>query len=239
MQIDMQDIDFLPAHYRQRREKRQRKPWQIGVVVLFVLLLAAAAYGQHRSRRRIEQDLADVLPYYETAVRQTQRLNQLHEQLQREQSRAELLTYLRHPWPRTQIVAAILDRLPDEIMLESLQISRRLPPGQAAPPRLASERRKPKGEEEADLAPAARDLKKLREEDDRMETIVAVTGVSSSSEAPYTYFEHLDNDDLFVQVDPGKVEPQPGDGSLVHRFDVTVTVRPGHGARNGPRGRNP
>ena len=87
MQIDMQEIDFLPAHYRQRREKRQRKPWQIAVVVLFLLLLGAAAYGQYRTRRRIEKDLAEVLPYYEMAVRETQWLDELQQQLRREQSR--------------------------------------------------------------------------------------------------------------------------------------------------------
>jgi hypothetical protein len=238
MQIDMQEIDFLPEHYRQRREKRQRKPWQIAVVVLFLLLLGAAAYGQHRTRRRIEQDLAEVVPYYEMAVRETQWLGALQQQLQREQSRAALLTYLRHPWPRTQILAAILEPLPDEITLESLHISRRLPPGQAASRRQVLEKRESESDDQQSLPPAARDLKGLREEDDRRETVVAVAGVSSSSEAPYAYFERLENSDLFVQVDPGKVEPQQGGRLQEHRFDLTLIVRAGYGTPGGPTRRD-
>jgi len=230
----MHDVDFLPAHYRQRRENRQRKPWQIAVIVACGLLMAAAAYGQYHTRRRIEEDLAAVGPYYEMAARETKWLDDLRQQLQRERSRAELLTYLRHPWPRTQILAAILQPLPEEITLERVRIRRDLPPGKTAPPRPALER--PASEDQPkDLLPSARyDLKTLREEDVGLETIVTLTGSSSTSEAPYAYFNELEGCDLFVQVDPGKVEPEQGDRWQRHGFDLTLIVRPGYGRPGSP-----
>ena len=93
----MHDIDFLPADYRQTRQRRQSQPWRWVVVAGFVVPVVAATLGQRHRRRQIEAELAAMLPQRELAERQNVQLGGLQADLARVRARAELITYLRHP----------------------------------------------------------------------------------------------------------------------------------------------
>ena len=120
----MPDIDFLPPEYRQRVRQRQSQSWRIVVAAAMIGLVAAAAMTQHYRWRRVRADLADVTPAYVAAVTMQDRLAEVQKQLEQARACAELYTYLRHPWPRTQLLAAMVRPLPDEISLQQVQIVR-------------------------------------------------------------------------------------------------------------------
>ena len=119
----MIDIDFLPDQYHQQNAYRQAKPWQIIVVISFLGLVALLAVSQNIRRRLVEKELDALTPAYELALSQTQQLSEVQAKLKQTESHAELITYLRHPWPRSQLLSALLSKLPEEITLQQLQIT--------------------------------------------------------------------------------------------------------------------
>ena len=106
------------------RTARRSQPWQVIVLVAFGALVAAAAYGQHLRRLQIEKELATLEPQYDLALGRNEQLAKIQGELQTAEASAELRTYLRHPWPRTQLLASLLASLPDEVTLQHLQITR-------------------------------------------------------------------------------------------------------------------
>ena len=122
----MIDIDFLPIQYHQKNAYRHAKPWQIIVVTSFLGLVVLVTISQYVHRRFVERELANLTPAYDMALGQMQQLANVQTQLKQMEKEAELITYLHHPWPRSQLLSALLSRLPEEITLQQLQITREL-----------------------------------------------------------------------------------------------------------------
>ncbi len=170
-----------PSSIARNTQQRQSQPWQIVAAVAIVGLVAAAALTQNHRRRSVQDELAIITPAYEAAVNQQNRLADVQARLKAAKAGAELYTYLRHPWPRTQLLTALVAPLPKEITLQQVQILREAPT--AAPP---AEVRPPvdkKTEEEKlkSLPPAERDLAKLRARLDPLQTVVILAGTATES----------------------------------------------------------
>jgi len=229
----MQHVDFLPVEYRQQHLQRQSRPWQLIAVAAFAALVGAAAVLQHQRRTRLEQVLAEVEPQYESIMRQDQELGETQTRLKTAESSAQLLTYLRSPWPRTQILAALLDALPEPVTLQQLQIANELLSNQREPETRPRAERKTDETRQKRLAPAAQDLKQLRDESDRQRTVVHLSGIAQQSEALHEYLESIGKNSLFSKVDLESLENVPGAGGGVH-FSATLRVRPGYSQPDGP-----
>ncbi len=230
----MQDVDFLPVRYRQRRLRRRWQPWRVVVVFVFVVLAATAALSQQGRKRRAEHELAAIGPQYEMAVSQNRRLTEIQTRLAAAREDAELLTYLRHPWPRTQLLAALLTPLPEEITLERLQITHELRQDHVPRQRYRrSETGRQDGETEK-LPPAACDLKRLREQFDEQKTFVLISGTASESAAVHRYLGDLGRSSLFIEADLESLESAEQDPTKRLQFDAALVVRPGYGQPGGP-----
>ncbi len=232
----MQQIDFLPAQYRQRYARRQAQPWQILVVVTVVAVMAAAAVSQSSRRSRVRRELDAVAPKYDLAVSRNAQLAKIQAELETARTRAELFTYLRHPWPRTQLLAAMLAPLPDEITLGHLQITRELPRDQSPNRRRSRAQRKEEEDQLANLPPAARDLKRLRDECDKMETVVLISGVTTDGAAVHRYLGELAKTSLFCKAELDSSESVQGDRPGTEQFHARLVVRWGYGQPGGPTG---
>lgn len=234
----MQDIDFLPDQYRRKHMRRRSQPWRVVVIALFVALLMTAVFAQHRRKQNAEDELAALLPEYDLAMSQNRQLAEISSQLQTVDSSAELCTYLRHPWPHTQLLAALLAPLPDEITFERLQITceSRQPPARTQ--RRSFSERKAEEDELADLPPAARDLKQFRERCDKTETVIRISGTTSRSSALHRYLSALGNARLFSGVELESIESVDSRGleglGGTLKFDAAAVVRPGYGQPGGP-----
>lgn len=232
----MQNVDFLPLEYCQRRLRRQSQPWRIIVVAVFVAMVAVAAYGQHKHRCAMEEDLAALVPQYDLAVSQSDKLANTQSQLQKVQAGAELFTYLRHPWPRTQLLAALLRALPEQITLQTLRITRDVPANRAPTGRRPRSERQTEEEELAKLSPAQRDLKQLRDKFDNMQTLVFISGTTSDSASLHRWLGRLNNTSLFLKAELDSSESVQGDQGRTIQFEATLVVRPGYGRPGGPTG---
>ena len=230
----VQDIDFLPIEYRQQHASREVQPWRIVVVVVFSLLLAAAAFTQYRQKRQAKADLIAVDPAHDAAVGLKSQLTELQARLEAVECDAGLYTYLRHPWPRTQLLAAVVEPLPSEIALYQIQVGTETP---AEPPQ--AEQRPPadsRAEEEKlkKAPPTQRDRKRLCDEWDKLQAVVRIAGITTDTAALYRYLGVLSKHGLFAKAELRSVESLETPQGTMLRFQAILSVRPGYGQPGGP-----
>jgi Tfp pilus assembly protein PilN len=225
------EVDFLPASYYEAGVQRKNITLRVGVVVAFLALIGCAAIYQQHLRILADQQLAELLPQYELAKQETKRLAQLQQLLQIADKQAELCTYLRHPWPRSQILAALAKPLPDEVVLKEISIIREPLPGAVSAPLQTNQ----PGEGAAGKTdPEEHDLIALREHWDKSRIVVKLSGMTDDVLALHRYFGQLDHGELFVKVDVGTIEQNPNPTDRRIQFTARVFVRPGYGQPDGP-----
>jgi hypothetical protein len=232
----MHDVDFLPAEYRQHRARRRVQPWRMAVVVAFLALVAAAASSQLHRRRQLQSDLAALAPQREVIEEQNAQLAGMQAALGEARARAELITYLRHPWPKTQVLDSLLAPMPGEIALERLEVFSEPAGPEPAAGRPSAVERKAEQQAAAKLPPAGLDLQRLRGECDRSRTVVALAGVTSDGAALHRYLGELGRTYLFSKVELRSIEAETPAGGERLRFEAMLIVRPGYGQPGGPEG---
>ncbi len=230
----MLDIDFLPAQYHRRQARKRSKPWHAVAVLAFVGLVAVAAVGQQRQRRLLRAELDLLTPQYEQAAAVNARLAEVQASLNEARAEAALIAYLRHPWPRTQLLRALLEPLPEDILLTELEISNEQPTATRLP-----ERRPQPGDADktrAALTPAERDLADLRQRTDPLQTVIRLAGTTSDGAALHHYLGQLSHRSLFRKAELESIERIDGEADQGVRFRASVVVRPGYGQPGGPAG---
>ncbi len=236
----MNDIDFLPSEYREKHERRQSQPWQAFVAVAIVGLVVTAAVVQHYRRQFVKCDLAMITPVYDSAVEQQNRLANAQKQLEAAKANAELYTYLRNPWPRSQLLAALIAPLPDSITLQEIQILREPAPVAPAPgtppePAKAPTDAKAEADRIKALPPAARDLMNLSNKLNPMQTTIVLVGTANEIAPLHRYIGDLDAKEIFEKAELDCINRIDNDklGGGLH-FRAILTVQPGYGQPGGP-----
>ena len=238
----MQDIDFLPAEYRQKDAKRHTHEWRAAGMFAAVALLLAVAAGQNQEYRRAGERLATATAEYDAAVAQTRQRDELQPRWEAARADAELFTYLRHPWPRTQILAAVLGPLPESITLDRVEIRTDVPRRANASRALSRTQQEAEDAAGAKLPPAARDLRELREKRDPARTVAAISGTTGRVDLVHQYLGELARSPLVAKAELDSLENvtgQPdaeGKEEVDTRFAATIVIRPGYGQPTGPTG---
>ena len=232
----MKDLDFLPPRYGEQHAQRRGNLLRIAAAIVFVALLACGALAQRHRQGRLEAELIEATQRYDEVDVRAQELSAMYLKSKSTTARAELITLLRHPWPRTQIIAAILKPLAEPLTLVQLRISR-----DSLDPRQSSSFNRdiaPLSPEEAakdTRSPAERDLDRLRSETNGTQTLVTLEGLTPEAGALHLYIAKLGGSDLFSKVELLSVEQ---DAALadrdVSRFRIRLAVAPGYGQPGGP-----
>ena len=229
----MQDIDFLPADFKRRRTRRHGRSWQAITLAAAAGIVVLVAMAQSRTLHQIQQQVAETEPERQLLdARQTQ-LDGLRQQLADAEARAELLAYLDHPWPKTQLLAATLHSLPDAIVYNSILLTRDAKRSQASM-RASGDASE---EDAASLTPATRDLRRLQEECDHAVTAIVLKGITSDGIELHRYLDSLNREALVDKVELHSLEATDGESDAKFRFEARLTVRPGFGLPHGPDGR--
>lgn len=230
----MQTIDFLPQKYRDLYAVRRRHLWRLSVLMMFAVIVGGAAAIQHWMKRDARSQLARVAGPHMKAIAINQQLVKINGRLSTARHTAELVTYLRHPWPRTQLLAEIVRPLTDDITLTNIQLTAEAEANQRQPNRRAR-RRLLDEEGEAKGQPAERDLKELRDEFDNAGTTVYVSGVATNMASLHSYLGLLGVSSLFRKTELASLESMEGDfNQEASRFRIRIVVRPGYGQPQGP-----
>lgn len=228
----MPDIDFLPAEYRKRHAQHRHTTWRLGLLGAAVAVFALAAVGQLVRRQHVRAELDMIEPVHAALLAHGKQLAGLQTHLQTARATAELVTYLRHPWPRTRILDEILRPLPEELTLDRVTIDRGTPETRGGQPRLSRAQEQAEAAKAAALPPAIRDLKRLRDEADPTRTVVNIVGTTSDNAALHRYLAALEKNQLFSKVELVDVESSEGHTGM--RFSMMLVVRPGYGQPGGP-----
>ena len=225
----LSEIDFLPQRYREARIKRSASVWRLLMVFVFAGMLLSTAYFQQRVLWNAQDDLAKVDSLHATAVKLAAELTAEQGKFPTVNQDAELFTYLRHPWPRTQILNAILTPVPTSVRLTNLDITFELPEKR---PVESSQTLK---EDPFDKTPSsARDLKRLREQLDGGRWVISLSGTSTDLAEFHGYLAELERHALFARVDLVSIESPQSAESNNSRFAVRIVLRAGYGQPGGP-----
>lgn len=235
----MNDIDFLPAEYREANSQRRTHMWRVVVVAIGLgCLIGGASYDQFR-QSLLESQLTAAQKRYQASQLLEQRIAGLESQLFAAQDEAELYAYLEHPWPRSRILAAIVEPLPKDIYLERLTIEYREAPRSVSrrdavrPPTASGP------EENASTRPAREDLDQLRARYDEQDLIVTIVGLIEDEASLHNYLARLELSDWFTSTELDDIQRDERDGMNYSRFRVELTVRQGYGQADSDSGQHP
>ena len=231
--MTMKTIDFLPASYGEQSSKRKLKLWRAAVVALIGGAVISASVYQRYLIWEVEQQLAELEPQYAAAEAVMAEHNDLQQQLQQAVARADLYTYLRHPWPRTQILAAVTEPMPDSVTLSELRMIRDTSGADLATNQAAM------GEsQQADatkLDPAKRDLARLRQATDSSRLVISLTGLTEDIAALHEYLARVRQSKLIHKAEIKSIEASADPNNARSQFTAELVVRPGYGQPGGPQ----
>ncbi|MGD9722399.1 MAG: hypothetical protein AB7O59_12920 [Pirellulales bacterium] len=223
------EIDFLPVAYRERGMQRRAYAWRVAAAVAIVAFLGATTLWQRTHHAHVLERLADIESQFADAAAKNAHLKAATIGLESERKTAELLTFLRHPWPRTRVLSGILGPLPADIALNELHLGHEtiartdkpavaLPETKTAPTDKASQQ--------------AADLERLLREHGEREDYADLQGEAGDAATLHEYLARLGTDPLFDRVDLRSLEHAPpnaaGEPGPV-RFSVRIVLRAAHG----------
>lgn len=233
----MKKIDFLPPRLREEHDRRKRIAWRCALLGCCALVASTGAFCKHRQRYAVELRLEESRRQYDAALASARKLGDLNGQLASLNAQAELLVYLRHSWPRSQVLAAVLPALPASIELSRLQVRRE----KAAPSHSGAALRDPvrrpaegRPSEQPKRLPAESDLESLRQEIDATPTAVVLEGIADDTVALNRYLGELSDAPLIERAELESMESLPDDRRGRSSFRARLTLLPGYGQPHGP-----
>lgn len=230
----MNEIDFLPQGYRREHSRRRRQVWQFVAIALVTGIIATATLLQWQMAARFQARVDDLMPQYQESEKRNKQLAELTIKLGNTQDQAELFTYLRHPWPKTQILATLLKQLPKDVTLQKIKIFRKLPIGTRQQNALSQSQRESEEQRLASLSPAARDLEQIRSLVDPMQIELTIIGTTTQPAALHEYVIQLGHESFFSKAELESIESVKSKNDIHMRFELHLRVQPGYGQPGGP-----
>src|SRR5437764_110225 len=222
----MKTIDFLPDIYRQRDALRRARIWWAIVVMIFGGVLGSSTVAQVWLRHGLKQQLEALAAEYASSQTQVQELSTLQAQIMRAGQEASLYTFLRNPWPRTQLLAEVVRPLPDAIRLAKISILEE----EQAKTAIQVGPRNIKAEEEAaaKAPPAEKDLVKLQDDVGRRQTTIEIDGYTSDVPRLHAYVADIHQSPLIAGATIKSLEAAATNQQARTRFTLRLMVRPGY-----------
>ena len=179
---------------------------------MFAVVIVTSSLFQYDVEANIQEQIDCLTQSYEETKALEEQGHNLKKVLSTTRSDAGLYVYLRHPWPRTQILAAVVESLPDSVMLAQIQIHRESTTSTADIP-THQQRRIDKQKE---------DIEKLLPSQ--------TTHVGSL----HRYLGGLEKSRLIEKAELSSIENlENSDQTDVSQFSARLVVRPGYGQQGG------
>lgn len=222
-----QNIDFLPASYKQTRHRNQRKVLRRSALVVFLALIVAGTIGQRHSRTLLERRRNELKSNAERMIAQLGSPETLKQDIARFDAQANLLTYLRLRVPPTRLMSTITNSLPLHVTLTEFYMKFENVPVVAAP----AGRQAP-GQDAAAAAQAAkdkppieRDLADLQKAASDMMLVVSINGIAPHDTAIAQYLAELQRTGIFSHVTLLYTDQYEIEDWKMRRFGIRLRVR--------------
>jgi Tfp pilus assembly protein PilN len=231
----VKNIDFLPELYHHQRVLGRSRLYWMGVAMLFALAIAGTASSQWLLKRALDAQVSFVEPKYVIAQQRQAEIAKLMENRKRAEELAALYMYLEHPWPRTQLLAAIAQPLTPSIHLTSLNLIEQM---EATPVARGEEKDTNYSNAESvksELVTPHSVLARLRSEHDHQRTVLELSGEFANAKELHAYVDSLARSPLFASASLKGLESGSEDpAKKTSRFNIRVVVRPGYGQPGAP-----
>jgi len=217
------DIDFLPEGYQRQHGGQGSFTGSVVVTVLCISLLLIATVLQLGIRWKLASQLEEVTRQHKAAIEQTKTLARLREEKRNLDLQAELLTYLRKPWPRSVVLVQIAEAVPESTVLTSLEFRRVTTAAHRTTSRQASADASTDPQETTNGFAA--DLATLRAYLDGGPTVVTVEGLTQDVEKLHAQFlRRLNEARAFERAELHSVDRQPQSDPPVSRFNIELAL---------------
>ncbi len=201
---------------------------------MFAVVIVTSSLFQYDVEANIQEQIDCLTQSYEETKALEEQGHNLKKMLLTTRSDAGLYAYLRHPWPRTQILAAVVESLPDSVMLAQIQIHRESTMSTADIPTHQQRRVDKQKEDIKKLLPSQRDIKQLRKVYDTGDTIVSIEGMTTHVGSLHRYLGGLEKSRLIEKAELSSIESlENSDQTDVSQFSARLVVRPGYGQQGG------
>lgn len=220
----MNEIEFLPKRFREKRRRSSIKVPRLLVFSLLIGLLAVVSLFQLAKLYNVHSQLAELKVQHERIAQLLQEVDRTHAEVIQKRHHARLLTFLEHPYPKSQILAQITNPLPGEITLKRIELTHH---------QVAVNNARQKSEKSSDQPPSGTpmeiDLKQLIAENKTRQCTVELEGTTGDTSQLYTFLAALHESGLVESAKIESIDPQmDADGHEFSNFTAHVHIRRGH-----------
>lgn len=216
----MQDIDFLPKKFRDRRKRRRASLYRWVGAASVGALLAVAALLQLGIQHQLKVKRDSLEAQYHAAVAKRDQLVDLQTKLTQCRSEAQLYGTLRSHWPATQLLVSVAGPTPESISFRELKMYQEI---------ASAARRREEADEAAAAgkSPTLRDYEFFRSERKLRTAKIDVDGDVMDVSELYEYLVKLNDHPLIQRAIIESVEPvAQGDDSTRSEFQLQVVLTP-------------
>ncbi len=230
----MKELDFLPDRYQVQNAVRKARICQITMFVTFAAIICLVACFQLAIYQVAKQELTAITAQHDDAINKTTELAALRLEVDQSRQFATLYTYLKYPWPRTQMLADIAKDLPPQVTLQELTIVEETTKTKTSARGIVTAVAVT-GQPVAVDAPPKADLALLRRQQDQSRAEIQISGTTTDSAAVHLFVMALNGTTLFESAKLHSLEAVTGSKQAKSNFFIRLTVRPGYGQEGGPK----
>lgn len=223
--VEVNEIDFLPVEYRRKNFDRKDQRRQALIVGALFLVIGASYTYQRTINMHMTNKLERAHQLHRVSLEQFQEIADVRGELDNLTADARAIAYLAHPWPQSQVVGTVVDRLPDSITLMQLRIAR-VPRG--------SQQRRREAEPPAGRTSLARDETVLRERYDGAPYSVVISGTTRDHAELHDFMIRLDRHPLIARAELTSLDGV-NQSETEFAFTVTCSLTDGYGQPLGPQ----
>ena len=233
-----QNIDFLPASYRQTRHRHQRKVLRRSALVVFLLLIVAGTFGQRHSRKELERRRDELKTNATHMIAQLGSPDAIKTEIARFDAHANLLTFLRLRVPPTRVLSTVTNSLPQHVMLTEFNMKFENAPAPVVPAGRQAPGQDAAAIEAAKLKPPVeKDLADLQKTANDTMLVISINGIAPHDTAIAQYLAELQRTGVFSHVTLLYTDQHEIEDWKMRRFGMrlrarTPTGKSGGGDRN-------
>ncbi|MBA2114974.1 hypothetical protein [Bremerella alba] len=217
------EIEFLPKKYREKQKSHNFQVSRLLLIVVIVAGMSSVLLYQLASLHSVKRQVAALDDQHEKVVQLMQEVDQRRGEVVVKRHHAKLLTFLDHPFPKSQIIAAIANPLPTEIAITRVQVTVEQVASTNAKPPSEKGKKAPQGH------PMELDLKQLIDEVKAHRCTVEVEGTTDDTSCLYTFLASLHQAEIIESAKIESIDPhQKTDGSEFSNFTAHVKVKRGY-----------
>lgn len=220
----MNEIEFLPKRFREKRRSSSVKIPRLLVFSLLVALLAVVSLYELFKLHHVRSQLATLKAQHERIAQLQQEVERTRNEVIQKRHHARLLTFLDHRYPKSQILAQITNPLPSEITIKRIELTHTQPVSSSS-----RQRSEKSSDQTPQGSPLEIDLKQLIADNKGRICTVELEGTTEDTSLLYTFLAALHESPLVDAAKIESIDPQMDvDGREFSNFMAHINIKRGH-----------